>query len=450
MSGLSKILKNKFHMLQALSANLYYAFPQRKLKLLGVTGTDGKTTTTQMIYHIMKENGFNVAYLSTISAKIGDKELDTGFHVTTPDPWMVPRYLKMMVDAKAEYVIIEATSQGLAQNRLWGLTFEAAAITNIRSDHLDYHGTWKEYAMAKAKLLEQVKEGGVAVLNKDDAKSADFFEHFLIDILPEELKQIWYSKNDLSSVDKNFKGLKFVYESQEFSLPVIGSYNLENALAAINICRKYLPLNKIAKALESFPAPTGRMQVVTNEPFTYIIDFAHTPHALSAALDSLKEIQSEGRIITVFGCAGKRDKKRREMGQIASTKANIIILTAEDPRDEQLANINDEIIEYALKENAKLLIRFKDHDDYATCELEKLKQDTVKLIEKGIVPIIAFDEDSVQSRKDAIDLSLNIAAPNDIVFLTGKAHERSLAFGNKEFDWNELVECEKALKNYNS
>ena len=138
MNGLFKFkheLKNKYHALQSYQANLKYNFPFKKLKINGVTGTDGKTTTTQMIYHIMKANGFKVAYLSTISAQIGDTKIDTGLHVTTPDPWDVPKYLQMMVDAGIEYVVMEATSQGLEQNRLWGIQFEAVAITNIKSDH---------------------------------------------------------------------------------------------------------------------------------------------------------------------------------------------------------------------------------------------------------------------------------------------------------------------------
>ncbi len=156
MNGLSKFkrnLKNKLHAWQSYQANVKHNFPFRKLKIIGVTGTDGKTTTTQMIYHILKSNGLKVAYLSTISAKIGDQTIDTGLHVTTPDPWDVPKYLKMMVDEGVEYVVMEATSQGLEQNRLWGIQFEAIAIINIKSDHLDYHENWENYALAKYKII---------------------------------------------------------------------------------------------------------------------------------------------------------------------------------------------------------------------------------------------------------------------------------------------------------
>jgi len=445
VSVLNKRIKNYWHLLQSILANIVYAFPQKKLKLIGVTGTDGKTTTTLMIYHILKANGFNVAYLSTISAKIGDKELDTGFHVTTPDPWMVPRYLKMMVDAKSEYVVIESTSQGLAQNRLWGLQFEAAAITNIKSDHLDYHGTWENYALAKASLIEQVKKGGTVALNNDDEKSAEFLKEFLIDVSEDEIKQLWYGKEDLSDIKSSFEGLEFTYNKVGFKLPLIGRYNLENALAAINVCKKYIPLSKISEALATFPTPLGRMQVMQTEPFRVIIDFAHTPHALESALNSIREIDKDARLIVVFGCAGKRDKDRRDMGKVASLMAQLVILTAEDPRDENLKEINDGILSRAL--NPNLIARF---DKETKIDLKHIQKQLEEIKASDKVPFLAFDENSVESRRAAIQTAISLANSGDIVFITGKAHERSLAFGKVEHAWNEQEEVNKALKDNNA
>jgi UDP-N-acetylmuramoyl-L-alanyl-D-glutamate--2,6-diaminopimelate ligase len=445
VSPLIKNLKNIWHLIQAIIANIVYAFPQKKLKLIGVTGTDGKTTTTLMIYHILKQSGFNVAYLSTISARIADKELDTGFHVTTPDPWMVPKYLKMMVDAKSEFVIIESTSQGLAQNRLWGLSFEAAAITNIKSDHLDYHGSWENYALAKASLIEKVKKGGVVALNSDDEKSAEFLKEFLIDVSDEEIKQLWYSKSDVSNFKSGFEGLQFTYNKVEFKLPLIGKYNLENALAAINVCKKYIPLSKIAEALATFPTPLGRMQVMQTEPFRVIIDFAHTPHALESALNSIREIDDQARLIVVFGCAGKRDKDRRDMGKIASSMAQLVILTSEDPRDEDLKSINDDIISRSL--NLEIIARFDGQQEVA---IENLKHGIEKAIASNKVPYITFDENTIKSRTAAIRTAISLAEKGDIVFITGKAHERSLAFGNVEYPWNEQEQVIKALEDHNS
>lgn len=446
MSGAIKIIKNFIHLLQSIVANMYYGFPQRKLKLIGVTGTDGKTTTTQMIYHILKYNGFKTAYLSTISAKIGEKELDTGFHVTTPDPWMVPKYLKMMVKEGAEYVVIEATSSGLAQNRLWGITFVAGAITNIRSDHLDYHGTWENYAKAKAKLLDMIKDGGIAALNNDDTSSLSFLKEYVDGIDESELKIIWYSKDKLTNVESSFKGLEFDYEDEHFNLPLIGSYNLDNALAAICLTKKYLPISKISEALNHFPTPLGRMQVMQIKPFSVIIDFAHTPHALRSALNSVREISDKGRIISVFGCAGQRDVGRREMGKIAARWGEIMILTSEDPRDEKLKDINAMIIKQAMEKNGELIKEFNDHEEFEGRDINNIKEGLEKSLLSSSTPIIAFNEDSIKSRQDAIKLALEIAQDNDIVFITGKAHERSMAFKGVEYPWNEQEEVKKALE----
>jgi UDP-N-acetylmuramoyl-L-alanyl-D-glutamate--2,6-diaminopimelate ligase len=445
MSNPVQKFKNLFHSWQSYQANWLYGFPFRKLKILAVTGTDGKTTTTQMIFHILKENGFKVAYLSTINARIGDRELDTGFHVTTPDPWMVPKYLKMMVAAGTEYLVLEATSQGLVQNRLWGMKFEAAAITNIKEDHLDYHGTWENYAAAKYLILKKLKSGGLAAVNADDTKAAGWIRQQL-QAAHLDIDTQWYSKNELSKVTQDLEGLHFVYHEQKFVLPLLGRFNLENALAAIKVTHKYLALDRIAKALLTFPTPVGRMQIMQKKPFLVIIDFAHTPHALRAALTTVNEIKPDNsRVITVFGCAGKRDKDRRNMGSVSSEMADITILTAEDPRDETLSDVNSEIFSRAGKEQAILLRRFPDHAAYKLIDLPELTDVLATELKQGKKPFLAFDENNINSRKDAIELALRLAKPKDIVFITGKAHEASLAFGDQEFPWSDLEEVKKHL-----
>lgn len=446
LSRFKHLVSNNLHTLQAVKANFQQEFPYRKLKIIGVTGTNGKTTTTQMIYHILKENGFKVGYLSTISAKIGDKELDTGLHVTTPDPWDVPKYLRMMVDAGMEYVVIEATSQGLEQNRLWGIKFEAATITNIQSDHLDYHLTWENYAQAKFMLIHKLVSGGLAVFNHDDTKTLPWLTKQLHK-LKKKIVVEWYSKSELTAVNKTFSGYDFIYQGQEFKLPVLGDYNLENALAAIRISAKYLPLAKISSALATFPVPVGRMETIQADPFAVIVDFAHTPDALQAALSTLISIKPPtARIITVFGCAGKRDKDRRKMGAVSAKLADITILTAEDPRDEKLADINNEIFRDGEEHKGVMVNDYPDHRYWVRLHLPSLKLKVAEALEKGKKPFILFNEDKVDSRIDAIDCALKLARTDDIVFITGKAHEQSLAFGTTEFPWDERKIVRDLLK----
>src|SRR3972149_5251150 len=260
-------LKNFYHKLQSIKANLRYGFPARGLKLIAVTGTDGKTTTTSLIYHVLKQSGLNAGYISTIEARIGDKKLDTGLHVTTPDPWDVPRYLALMRKEKTEIAVIEATSSGLQQNRLWGISFDSATITNIKEDHLDYHKTWGNYAAAKFQAVKKLRKGGLAVLNNDDDRSAAWIGRELEKQgLEKKITPKWYSKQDITGLETSFAGMSFVYEGNRYQVPLIGSYNIENTLAAINICLRYLKPAQIASALKSFPTPKGRMEVIQREP----------------------------------------------------------------------------------------------------------------------------------------------------------------------------------------
>lgn len=444
-----QVFKNKIHLFQAIVSNIYYGFPARKLKVLSVTGTDGKTTTTLMLYEVLKKSGLKVGYLSTIGAKIGDKDLDTGLHVTTPDPWMVPKYLKMMKDKGMEYVVLESTSNGLQQNRLWGIKFSGGIITNIKSDHLDYHKTWENYALAKFKLIEQMKSGSTVVLNKDDSKGYKW----LVDRINNknlDINIVSIGENVARNIQYSLSGIDFHYLGEKFHLNIVGKFNLQNALGVIALANKFMTLPTISQGLANFNAPKGRMEVIQIEPFTVIIDFAHTPNSLEKALISINQLKKkEQKLIMLFGCAGKRDKERRKMGEVASKNGDIVILTAEDPRDEKLKDINDEIIKYAQKAKGELIKRIASNDEYKSINIDETINALSKALLKGMKPIIAFDEDNVQSRRDAISLALKVADKGDIVYLTGKAHEQSLAFGakEKEYPWSEHEEVLLELNN---
>ncbi len=442
-----QILKNKIHLFQAIVSNIYYGFPARKLKVLSVTGTDGKTTSTLMLYEVLRSSGLKVGYLSTIGAKIDNTDLDTGLHVTTPDPWMVPKYLKMMKDKGIEFVVLEATSNGLQQNRLWGVKFNGGIITNIKSDHLDYHKTWENYAEAKFKMVEQMESNSTIVLNQDDMEA---YKWLMDRINARSLDRNIESIGE--SVAKNIKyslnGIDFEYLGERFHLNLVGKFNLQNALGVIALASKFISLSEISRSLANFKAPKGRMEVIQTEPFTIIIDFAHTPNSLEKALTSIDQLRNKDqKLIVMFGCAGKRDKERRKMGEVACKIADIVLLTAEDPRDEKLKDINDEIIGYSKKANGELVKRIANNQDFKALNMDEMKLRLLDVHTNGMKPIFAFDEDSVQSRRDAISLALRIANKGDIVFLTGKAHEQSLAFGENEteYPWSEHEEVRRLM-----
>lgn len=441
--------KNFYHKFQALLANIYYLFPSRKLKIIGVTGTDGKTTTVAMIYHVLKVAKVKVGMISTIEVLIGNKSYDSGFHVTTPEPWQLPKYLHLMRKEGVKFVIIEATSNGLEQNRLFGIKFDSSVITNIKEDHLDYHHTWENYAEAKFRLLQQTKDHGLAVMNLDDSKAAKWLQRESR-ILPQTLYAKWVTKKSLQNKQLTREGIKFDYKGVNFRVPILGDYNFENVLQVIGVCERYLDLENIREALLSFNSPEGRMQLMQVEPFVVIVDFAHTPEALRKALQSVEKLKhaKKNRIITVFGCAGQRDKGRRRMGEISAQYSDITILTAEDPRDEELGDINNEIFSYAEKKNGVLVERFTNHDAYGIRDLKDIKAKVALVVKNQDKPFLAFDENSIRSREDAIELALRLANSDDIVFITGKGHEKSMAFGKqlKEYAWSDQKVVNRKLK----
>jgi len=401
-----------------------FALDQSKMKYIGITGTDGKTSTSTMIYHILTGLGFKPGLISTVSAKIGDKELDTGFHTTTPTPQELNKFIKMMEEADCTHAIIETTSHGLAMGRLAGLTFDAVAYTNISSEHIDYHKTWDNYFTAKARLISKHSTPSTKIiLNKNDSS---IFQKLSAICLKNKFSFKTYGTKDspdyIATDVKEDPNISFVLNQVVFKLPILGGYNVYNALASISIVNELeeIKLTEIAKQLESFETVEGRMQVIQKKPFLVIIDFAHTAFALESALKTMHSInKNNGRVILVFGAAGKRDdSKRIPMGEVAGTFADITIITAEDPRSESLEKINDEI-EKGWRKSA---------------DIEKQT-------------LIRFDDDTqnIKVRRDAITMALKLAQNNDIVLIAGKAHEQSLCFGNQEFEWNDIKETTKLL-----
>ena len=374
------------HLPKAILANIKYVFPAKKLKVIGVTGTDGKTTTVNMIYQILKDAGKKVSMISTINAVIGDYEYDTGFHVTSPEPAMIQKFLSQSVKNGDEFMVLEVTSHALDQFRVWGIPFEIGVITNITHEHLDYHKTFADYFRAKLKLVQNAK---VAVVNQ-------------------KIKESWEDKGSkvitfgLDNGDFNQKKMKL-------NLKIPGDYNIENALAALAVTES-LGINRqiVKKSLEKFSVLSGRMEEIkNNKGIKIVIDFAHTPNALENALKTLR-LQTKEKLIAVFGAAGARDQgKRPLMGEISGRLADITILTDEDPRFEDRIKIIDEIA-------------------------------------KGVSDKKLYKE---PDRGMAIELAIKIAKKGDVVGIFGKGHEKSMNYNGKELSWSDVQAVRKILKN---
>jgi UDP-N-acetylmuramoyl-L-alanyl-D-glutamate--2,6-diaminopimelate ligase len=402
----------------------FYSFPARNLTMVGVTGTDGKTTTANLIYQILQQAGFRTGIISTVNATIGGEVLDTGLHVTTPEAPDVQRYLSRMLAAGLTHVVLEATSHGLSQHRVAACEFDVAVVTNITHEHLDYHGSYEDYLEAKGRLFSSLKETRAkrqgnprsAVLNRDD-----FSYDYLHSISP--AFQISYSLQpgalvSACQVRDTPSGLSFNIEERGVSFPVrsrlIGGYNVSNILAAVGatVVALNVPLGAAQDAIAKMPGVPGRMERIDlGQDFTAIVDFAHTPNALRQVLTAVRQITS-GRIIAVFGSAGLRDRqKRRMMAEVSAELADISVLTAEDPRTESLDAILAEMASGAST--------------------------------KGAVEGKSFFR--VPNRGEALRLAVKNAHPGDVVITCGKGHEQSMCFGEQEYPWDDRTALCAAL-----
>jgi len=444
-------LRNFYHLLIAIGANLYYRNPSRKLFVIGVTGTDGKTTTVNLIYHLLKTAGKKVSLISTVKAIIGEEEYHLGFHVTTPDPREIQKFISLAALAGSEYLILETTSHALDQFRVWGVNFRMGVLTNITSEHLDYHKNYENYLQSKAKLF---KKTALAILNADDPsfaklksevkgrvlsygikKSADVMAIHIRHEALETRFDVTFSQAEVLAA--NQWGQEDLKYGNEFELgdekyleyPIrsnlLGEFNINNILAAIACVLKLnLSPQEIMEGIQSFMPPQGRMErVETGRDFEVMIDFAHTPGAFEKVLPFVKSI-TRGRLVHVFGAAGLRDfAKRPKMGAISAQYADLIVLTAEDPRTEDVNQIMSEIASGAKKDQFK---------EVSVAAFEKS--------EKGQLFLIP-------DRQDAIEFAVRkLAQRDDLIFISGKGHETSMCLGHQEFPWSERKAVVEALK----
>ena len=408
-------------------AAAWHGFPARRLVMVGVTGTDGKTTTASLIHSILQAAGLCAGLVSTVNAVIGEETLDTGFHVTTPDAPAVQALLARMVAAGLTHCVLEVTSHGLAQHRVTGCEFDVVVVTNITHEHLDYHKSYEGYRAAKGRLFAGLagaapKPGGLpktAVVNADDA-SHDYFAS----LLTPNVRRVDYGLRPVEGVwarDIEYTpgGLAFLARGDGFAQPIhsrlAGAYNVSNCLAAIGATVIGLGVSPelAAQGIAALPGVPGRMERLDlGQPFTAIVDFAHTPNALRRALETAREMANGGRIIAVFGSAGLRDvEKRRLMAETSAEMADITILTAEDPRTESLADILEMMAGAArLRGGVEGQTFFRAPD-----------------------------------RGDALRLAVRLARPTDIVLACGKGHEQSMCFGTVEYPWDDRAALCAAL-----
>ncbi|OGJ41684.1 MAG: hypothetical protein A2378_02265 [Candidatus Pacebacteria bacterium RIFOXYB1_FULL_44_10] len=400
LSRMLQTVKRPYHFLKGFFATTWYRNPSNALTILCVTGTDGKTTSATLLYHVLKHAGKNVALVSTVAAYIKEKEIDTGFHVTSPSPFALQSFLFEMKKQGIQYVVLEVTSHGIDQHRFFGIKPFITMLTNITHEHLDYHATYEEYARVKLRLLRRSKN---IVINR-----LDHSYHLIKKTLRMQIESKMIASFEYDT--KHISPLVSHAISQRFS----ESYNQENASGVWKVCELlHLSEEVFRDAVASFPGVVGRMQEIRNgKGIRAIVDFAHTPNALERALQTLRTTKKSqtGKLLVVFGCAGLRDRlKRPMMGRVASELADEVILTAEDPRTESIQAITRQI---------------KDG-----CSKKAL----------GHIHEIA-------DRDEAIRFAVSLAKKGDTIAVFGKGHEKSLNLdGKHETPWSDQEALLRAL-----
>ncbi len=396
----------------AVMASNYYDSPSENLKLIGVTGTNGKTTITTLLYQLFKKAGYKVGLLSTVKVLVDNQEFKATH--TTPDSLTINSYLKMMNESGVEYCFMEVSSHGIHQKRTQGLSFAGGIFTNLSHDHLDYHNTFKEYRDVKKVFFDDLSSKAFALINKDDKNGAIMLQNT-------KAKQYSYALKSFADfrgqiLENSIGGLLLKLNDHEVWSKLIGKFNAYNLLAIFGTAELLgLETLETLQLLSDLESVSGRFQyLISDQKITAIVDYAHTPDALKNVLETINDIRTNNEtLITVVGCGGDRDKmKRPVMGNIAAKHSNKAIFTSDNPRTE----------------NPNLII-----ED----------------IEKGVEPQDYKKTLSITDRKQAIKTACQLAEKEDIILIAGKGHETYQEIDGQRIDFNDFEIIKEELKKLN-
>ena len=424
------LVPNSRQALAKISSN-FYGDPSSQVRLIGITGTNGKTTTTYLLESIFRRAGYAVGVIGTVNYRFGQKI--TSAPNTTPESLDLQRILWEMVKGKTSHVIMEVSSHGLDLDRIFGCQFDGVVFTNFTSDHLDYHKTLEHYFESKRKLFSDSltrsqKAKRFAVTNHDDPRGEEIVKEIDLPVIRYGLSPSCDVSAD--QVVLTLEGLSCRIRTPKGEFPIhsklIGEFNLYNILAAVATgIGMDVPLEAIRDGVEGLEGVSGRFEMVGNlKKIHVIVDYAHTHDALERVLLGLRSIQSNGKIITVFGCGGDRDRTKRPlMGEVAGRYSDLAILTSDNPRTEDPLAIMDEV-----------------EKGFKTLPLEEWHRDEIKLwrSKKGYL--------KVPDRREAIRMAIRLAQPLDTVLIAGKGHEDYQIIGKKKFPFDDRVEAKKALE----
>lgn len=406
--------------MKAVIAAIYFRFPARKLKVIGVTGTNGKTTTCNVLAHLLSETGSKVGMMTTIRFRIGDRVWDNKLKMSSQSPWLMQKLLRQMVNEDCEYAIVEVTSHAVHQHRIWGINFDVGVYTNISDDHLEYHGNFNNYLRTKAAFLKSIQGmrrklglDKVLVINADD-QQFDYMNQAQAD----RVYTYGLKNGVIKGENLNLKARETSFDvkapNAEFTIKdrLIGDFNVYNSLAVVSVMLAlgYSPEQIVDGFATLDPIPGRYEPIEVGQDFTVIVDYAHTEDALEKLCSIFKGL-TKGKLILVFGCTGGgRDKaKRPKMGAIADNLADLVVLTNDDPYEEDELGILNDIAAGINRKEGENLYKIVD-------------------------------------RRSAIELALTKAEPGDTVLIAGKGSEQVIVIGTEFLPWDDREVVREVLQ----
>ena len=394
-----------YHILQSVFAGLKYRFPARHMRVIAVTGTNGKTTTAFMIWQMLRHSGYKVGLMTTVAWGVNTLKPELG-HMTTVDAFTLNQRIAAIKAEDVDFLVLEVTSHALAQHRILGIPIEIAVFTNLTHDHLDYHKTFENYRAAKGKLFKKAK---FSILNADDP-ATQYYETLTKNYITYGIKS---GEKRAKSIKLAVSGVNYSCGDINIETQIPGEFNVYNSLAAVLVGEKlHLTPYQIETGIKSLTSVEGRMNIIDEgQPFTVIVDYAHAPDALEKVFDSVKDHQ--GRIISVHGGAGRRDPTTRPIrGKILAQHSDIVIITEDDTRDEDLHAIMQGFLDGAEKAG--------------------------KVLDKDLF--------AIPNRRSAIKQALTLAQPGDLVLILGKGHEKTILRPDGPHDFEDIKVARELLK----
>jgi UDP-N-acetylmuramoyl-L-alanyl-D-glutamate--2,6-diaminopimelate ligase len=405
-----------YHKTHAYLAALWYGFPSRKMKVIGITGTKGKTTTANFTWAVLTACQNKTGLIGTANIRVGEKEYMNEYHMTMPSPWIIQKLLKQMLDDNCAYVVMEVTSEGIKQFRHFGIDFHVAVFTNISPEHLPSHNnSFEEYARTKAKLFETLKnQTNYVVTNADDSQSKYMASFSKVPVITYGIDS---GEKRALNIEETPTGVTFQIEKLKINSPILGKFNVYNILPAVIIgLKEGGSATQVESGIQNLTGIPGRMEVMTkDDPCLVIIDYAHEKKSINALLDAAHALKKgDGKICIIYGAeGGGRDKRKRgEMSEAVSKKADIGIITVVDPYDDDPKDINNDIARYA--------------ESFGMVK------------EKNLFVI--------HDRRDAIRFALTGRSKNDIVLIIGKGAEQSMILPTGSIPWDDRVVTREVLK----